>query len=83
MSSVATPSPAVAKKKSVSGEKPKQYGTLIRVSESFADAIRKASQFQGMSMAGYADEYLLPVVEKKYRDAVLKEAERMKSKGEN
>jgi hypothetical protein len=63
----------VAKKK---GE-PKRYGTLVRVSDRFADALRSAASFDKTSMSEFADRVLLPVVEKHYRDAVLKEARRM------
>ena len=68
---------AVAKKKNASKDEPKQYGTLIRVSEEFAEAIRQASSFEGISQREFADHHLLPVVQKRYRDAVLKEAKRI------
>jgi hypothetical protein len=72
MEMTAARSPSVAKKKT-----PKRYGTLIRVSDKFADALRDASSFEKISMAEFADLVLLPVVEKRYRDAVIKEARRM------
>jgi hypothetical protein len=64
---------AVAKK---SGKGVKRYGTLIRVSDGFADVLRSASQAERMSMAEFADTYLKATVEKRYRDFVLKEAKR-------
>lgn len=67
----------VAKKKTSGKDDPKQYGTLIRVSDEFADAIREASSFEKVSMREFADAHLLPVVRKRYRDAVLKEAKRI------
>jgi hypothetical protein len=61
--------------------KPKRYGTLIRVSDEFAAALRDAVGFEKTSMAEFADAQLLPVVRKRYRDAVLKEARRMEGGG--
>lgn len=37
-------------------------GTLIRVSDEFAEAMRTASSFVRLSVAGYADAYLTPVI---------------------
>jgi hypothetical protein len=67
----------MAKKKAGGGEKPRRYGTLIRVTDEFAQALRRASSFEKVSMAEYAATHLLPVVERRYRDAVLKEARRI------
>jgi hypothetical protein len=66
--------PAVAKKKSAT---PKRYGTLIRVSDEFANALRDVAGFERMSATEFADTVLLPVVRKRYRDGVLKMAKRM------
>jgi hypothetical protein len=66
----------VAKKQGGTKE-PKRYGTLIRVSDAFADALRNASSFEKMSMAEFSDSVLLPIVQKRYRDAVIREAKRM------
>lgn len=68
----------VAKKKAV--EK-KRYGTLIRVSDEFADAIRDATAFEKMSTAEFVDLHLLAIVRKRYRDAVIKAAKKMEDKG--
>lgn len=65
----------VAKKKS--GVAPKRYGTLVRVSEGFAEALRDATRFEKTSVAEFADAHLLPVVRKRYREAVLREARRV------
>jgi hypothetical protein len=70
----------VAKKKS--GAAPKKYGTLIRVSDEFADALRDVVGFEKTSIADYADSHLLPLVRKRYRDAVVKAARRLEG-GEN
>jgi hypothetical protein len=67
----------VAKKKSTEPEPSKRYGTLIRVSDEFADALRQAAAFEGLSQGEFATRHLLAVVEKHYRDAVLKEAKRI------
>jgi hypothetical protein len=55
----------------------KRYGTLIRVSDEFAQAIRDVTSFEKVSMAEFADTHLLPLVRKRYRDAVLREARRI------
>ncbi len=60
---------------------PKRYGTLIRVSDAFAVAIRDAAQMEKLSVAEFADAHLLPVAQKRYRDAVVKEARRLEGKG--
>jgi hypothetical protein len=69
----------VAKKKA---EKPKKYGTLIRVSDEFAEALRDVVGFEKTSMAEFADAHLLPMVRKRYRDAVIREARRMEGGGQ-
>lgn len=73
--------PPVAKKKAEPKGSPKRYGTLIRVSDEFADAVHRSASFEKISIAEYATIHLLPVVEKRYRDAVLKEARRMEGRG--
>jgi len=65
----------VAKKKT--GASPRRYGTLIRVSDELAEALRHAVSIERISMAQFGDQYLLPVVRKRYREAVLREARRM------
>jgi hypothetical protein len=49
----------------------------IRVSDAFADALRKASALQGVSMADFADTHLLAGVQKLYREELGKESKRM------
>jgi hypothetical protein len=61
--------PGVAKKKT--GESPKRYGTLIRLSDEFAAALRDVRVFEKSTVAQFADAHLPPVVRKRYRDAVL------------
>jgi hypothetical protein len=60
---------------------PKRYGTLIRVSDEFAESIRRASSFEGVSVAEFAALHLLPIVERRYKEAVLKEARRVEGQG--
>jgi hypothetical protein len=67
----------VAKKKDESSPEPKRYGTLIRVSDEFAGAIKDAASFQKLSIADFADSTLLPVVSKAYQEAVFNEASRL------
>jgi hypothetical protein len=69
----------VAKKKT--GETPKRYGTLIRVSDEFAEALKVATGFEMTSVAEYADAVLLPIVRKRHREAVIREAKRMEGGG--
>jgi len=65
----------MAKKKTGAAAKP--HGTMIRVSEEFAAALSDATSIEKMSAEKFADAYLLPVVRKRYRDSVLKEAKRL------
>jgi len=67
-------------KKRTEDETPKRYGTLIRVSDVFSDAIRQAASFEKISIADFATKHLLPVVERRYRDSVVKEARRIEGK---
>ena len=53
---------------------PKRYGTLIRVSDEFAAAIREVTSLEMISTAEFADTHLLPVVRKRYREVILKKA---------
>ena len=61
--------------------RPLKLGTLIRVSDEFAEAIRDATGFEKMSAAEYIDLHLLAIVRKRYRDAVIKAAKKMEDKG--
>ncbi len=72
----ATRERSVGRKKSQEG-KPRRYGTQIRVSDAFADLIVKAANAEGMSVAEFADKYMLGIAEKRYRDAILREAKRL------
>lgn len=69
---------AKAKKKFPS--QTKRYGTLIRVTDEFAEAVKRAASFENVSVAEFAGMHLLPVVEKRYREAVTREAKRMEGK---
>ena len=82
MSATAVGGATVGKKKAEIKGPPKRYGTLIRVSDEFAEAIGRAASFEEKSIAEYATAHLLPVVEKRHRDAVIKEAKRMGGQGE-
>jgi hypothetical protein len=65
----------VAKKKTDGSNR--RHGTLIRLSDQFAEALGEAARFENMAMGDFADKYLLSVVRKRYREAVLKEAKRL------
>jgi hypothetical protein len=54
-----------------------KYGTVIRVSDEFGQALRDVTRFEKISVSEFADTHLLPIVRNRYRDAVLKEAKRM------
>jgi hypothetical protein len=62
-----------------SDEAPKRpsRGTLIRVTDEFAEVIRTASSFQKSSIIEYADAVLLPLVQQRYRDVLIREATRL------
>lgn len=75
--STATGELAVAKKKPTDKGQPKRYGTLVRVSDVFAESLRRAASFEKLSMAEYAEAHLLPIVEKRYREVLLREAKRV------
>lgn len=61
---------------------PKRHGSLIRVSEAFAEAIRDVVGLEKTSAAKFADTHLLPIVQKRYRDIILKKARKMESSEE-
>lgn len=72
--------PSMAKKAAKQEDSGRRYGTLIRVTDEFAEAIKRSASFEGSSIADYANRHLLPIVEKRYRDAVLKEARKMEGR---
>jgi hypothetical protein len=75
MTLVLTRDTDVAKKKS---EKPtKQPGTLIRVSDELAEAIRDVIGVEHMSTTAWMDLHVLGVVRKRYRDVIGKIAKKM------
>ncbi len=55
----------------------KRQGTMIRVSDEFAAALRDATRIEGTTAAQFVDAHLLPVVRKRYRESVLREATRL------
>jgi hypothetical protein len=71
---------AVIEEPVVAKPKGKQKGALIRVSEEFAEYIKKVAGFDGMSIAEYADRHFMPYAERHYREAVLREAKQMEGK---
>lgn len=71
----------MAKKKAPEQEKPKRYGTLIRVSDEFAEIVRDASSLEKMSVAEFAAAYLMPVAVKRYRETLVSKAKKAEGKG--
>lgn len=69
--------PAMAKKKASPGKRP---GTMVRVSDAFAEIINKAAALEEMSIAHYADAYLTPAVRKLYSEALVRESRKMEGK---
>lgn len=65
----------VAKKKADAA--PKRYGTLIRVSDAFAEALRDAVGLDKSNVAEFCDRHLLPVVQRHYREAVIRKARQL------
>jgi hypothetical protein len=55
--------------------------SLFRVSDEFAESLRKVCALGGTSAAKFADEHLLPIVQKKYRDLLNAESKKMGGKG--
>lgn len=73
--------PIVAKKSSKPAVQPKRYGTLIRVSDDFAEAIKEAAGFRGQSISEFADAELLERIRKVYSDDVIAKAKKLQGGG--
>jgi hypothetical protein len=65
----------MAKKKPA--EENKRNGRLVRVSDEFAEALDDAVGLEKSTVAAFADAYLLPVVQKRYKDVILQKARRI------
>ena len=50
---------------------------MVRVSTAFAEALKDVVRIEGKSIAEFADDYLLPIVRKRYKDSLMKEARRV------
>lgn len=55
-------------------------GTLIRVSVEFSEAIKEAASFDKFSISEYATKYLLPIIEKRYKEEIVKKARRLEGR---
>jgi hypothetical protein len=53
---------------------PKRYGTLVRVSDQFAEALRLVTRFEDVSAAEFCDRHFLPIATRRYEEWVLKRA---------
>lgn len=80
MSTALASSPVDKKKSDQPKDQAKRYGTLIRVSDRFADALRRITQIEGVSMADYIDAQYLASTEQAYEAAVVAEAKRIERK---
>ncbi len=58
-------------------DKPSRYGTQIRVSDAAADIITKAAGAEGLSVAVFVDKHLVSIADRRYRDAIMREAKRL------
>jgi hypothetical protein len=65
----------MAKKKPA--DENKRKGRLVRVSEQFAEALDDAVGLEKTNVAAFADAYLLPIVQKRYKDVILQKARRI------
>lgn len=77
MQLVASPGVKVAKKKTTGDQPAKRYGTLIRVSDAFADRIRKVCALNGRSAADHIDEHFLGQLDDQYTDLLAAETKVM------
>jgi len=50
---------------------------MERISHAIVEALRLVTAFEGVSVAEFADAALLPVLRKRHRDAVVKEARKV------
>jgi hypothetical protein len=50
---------------------------MMRVSTEFADAVAKVSQLENLNAAEFVDTHFLPIVRKRYKEAIIKEAKRL------
>jgi len=64
------------KKRAPKGEA-KPDTTLMRVNVSFNEAVLIAASFERTTVSEFTAKHMLPVVNKHYRDAVMREARRM------
>ena len=75
----------VAKKKPVKSEQaeptePKRYGSMIRVGDDFAEAVRKVCALSKRSAADYTAERLLPIVLDDYDKLLAAESKASKNR---
>lgn len=77
MRTVSVERPVAKAKKTTRPSDTKRYGTLIRVTDEFAESVRKASAAEDMTVGEFATRYFQAIADKRYRDAILKEAKRL------
>jgi hypothetical protein len=64
-------------RKSKNPSSPKRYGSLIRVTDEFAEAIRDASSLEKMSIAEFAQTYLTRTVRDHYKKTIKRLAKKV------
>ena len=67
----------VAKKKASSKDDMKKGGTMIRVTDDVAEALRKVCALENMTAAEFSETYYLPVIQKRYRELIAAESKRI------
>lgn len=69
----------MGRKKSEGDPAPK--GTMMRVSESFAEKIKRASGERGLSATEFCDEFLTSCIDKAHKEYIQQEAKRLAGGG--
>ena len=67
----------VAKKRAAPKDEAKKNGTMIRVTDEVAEALRKVCALEDMSAAEFSTAYYLPIIQKRYRELIAAESKRI------
>jgi hypothetical protein len=73
----------MARKRTSSKDEPKKGGTMIRVTEEVAEALRKVCALKNMTAAEFSEAYYLPVIEQCYRELIAAESKRISGRREH
>jgi hypothetical protein len=74
--------PVAKKKPDASVTKKVDGTTMIRVSVTFAEAIRRAASFEDKSIAEFADTHLMAAVLRRYRDEMVDRVQKMEGQNQ-